>query len=192
MNPDIETLVSEIREREARLEERFRQAKTKFQYEVHGRRVRFSREVREIHRRYRVDLLRYLRRARPLNVLTSPVIYAMIVPLLILDLSIMLYQHICFRAYGIPRVRRTDYLVIDRHRLDYLNHIEKFNCVYCSYANGLIAFAREILARTEQYWCPIRHARPVLDAHGRYSRFLDYGEAQGYQEGRDELRRNFD
>jgi hypothetical protein len=192
MNPEIEKLVSEIREREARLEQRFRQAEREFRYELHGRRVRFSQEIRELHRRYRIGLLRYLRRARPLNVVTAPVIYAMIVPLLILDASVTLYQQICFRAYGVPRVRRRNYLVVDRHRLGYLNPVEKLNCAYCSYANGLIAYAREVLARTEQYWCPIRHARPVLDAHARYAGFVDYGDAPGYREGLDRLRRSFD
>jgi len=190
MKPDVEKLVEEIREREARLEERFKRAEREFRYEVHGRRVRFSEEIHAIHRRYRVGLLRYLRGARPLNVLTAPVIYGMIVPLVFLDASVTLYQHVCFRAYGVPRVRRRNYWVVDRHRLGYLNPLEKLNCAYCSYANGLIAYAREILARTEQYWCPIRHARAIRDAHARYPQFLDYGDARGYQEGLAELRRD--
>ena len=189
MKPDIEKLVSDIREREARLQERFAEAEREFRYELHGRRVRFSRELREAHRRYRVGLLRYLRRSRPLFVLTAPVIYAMSVPLVFLDVALAIYQHICFRAYEIPRVRRRDYLVVDRNLLAYLNLLEKFNCVYCSYANGLIAFAREVVARTEQYWCPIRHARRIADPHDRYPHFLDYGDASRYREGLEELRR---
>lgn len=46
------------------------------------------------------------------------------------------------------------------------------------YTNGLIAYAREILARTEQYWCPIKHAHKVLGTHDRYALFLDYGDAE--------------
>ena len=34
--------------------------------------------------------------------------------------------------------------------------------------------------RTEQYWCPIKHARKILDAHPRYDTFLDYGDAIAY------------
>jgi len=192
MKPDVEKLVSEIREREARLQERFAQAEREFRYELHGRRVRFAREVREAQRRYRISLLRYLRRARPLNVLTAPIIYAMAVPLVFLDLCLAIYQHTCFRAYGIPRVRRRDYIVIDRHRLAYLNPIEKLNCAYCGYGNGLIAFAREVVARTEQYWCPIRHARPIPAPHDRYARFLDYGDAGSWREGLEALRREFE
>lgn len=188
MKPEIEKLVSEIREREARLQERFTEAEREFRYELHGRRVRFTREVRDAHRRYQTSLLHYLRGARFLNVLTAPIIYGMVVPLLFLDVSLAIYQHTCFRAYGVPRVRRRDYLVADRHRLAYLNPIEKINCAYCSYGNGLIAFAREVVARTEQYWCPIRHARPIPTPHDRYARFLDYGDAGGWHAGLEALR----
>jgi hypothetical protein len=72
-----------------------------------------------------------------------------------------------------------------RHKLAYLNGIEKVNCTFCSYANGLIAYVREVAGRTEQYWCPITHARAIPAPHQRYHEFLDYGDAQGY---RNELR----
>jgi hypothetical protein len=97
------------------------------------------------------------------------------------DLSITLYQYICFSAYRVPRVRRRDYFVIDRYQLSYLNGIEKINCVYCGYGNGLMAYSREIVSRTEQYWCPIKHARRIRDAHARYERFAEYGDAMNYQ-----------
>ena len=96
-----------------------------------------------------------------------------------MDIWISLYQWVCFRVYGVPRVRRQDYLIIDRHRLGYLNGIEKLNCVYCGYANGLFAYLREIAGRTEQYWCPIKHARKIRQPHSRYPRFLEYGDARG-------------
>ena len=41
----------------------------------------------------------------------------------------------------------------------------------------LLAYASEITARTEQYFCPIKHARKILGAHSRYKDYLDYGEA---------------
>jgi hypothetical protein len=105
-------------------------------------------------------------------VLTAPVIYAVIVPLVLLDLFVTIYQRVCFPVYGIPKVNRGDYLIFDRHHLAYLNALEKLNCAYCSYANGLIAYVREIAGRTEQYWCPIKHARrdwgsPGLQARSR-------------------------
>src|ERR1035441_101694 len=67
---------------------------------------------------------------------------------LLLDASVALYQFVCFPIYGIPKVPRKDYLVFDRGVLAYLNTIEKVGCIYCSYANGLLALITEIAART--------------------------------------------
>jgi len=89
-------------------------------------------------------------------------------------------QALCFPVYRIVKVRRADYIVLDRHQLGYLNLFEKIHCNYCGYASGLVAYVYEILARTEQYFCPIKHARRILGIHSRYRRFLDYGEAADY------------
>ena len=80
-------------------------------------------------------------------------------------------------VYGIHKVLRQDRFVFDRAQLGYLNLFERVNCAYCSYANGLISYVREIAGRTEQYWCPIKHARRMHDAHGRYHEFFEYGDA---------------
>jgi hypothetical protein len=65
------------------------------------------------------------------------------------------------------------------------------HCLYCSYAVGLLAYAGEIIARTEQYFCPIKHANKVLAAHSRYRHFLRYGDEDDFhgklEEFRDEL-----
>lgn len=106
-----------------------------------------------------------------------------------MELWVTTYQWICFPIYRIPRVRRRTYCVLDRHRLGYLNGIEKANCVFCGYANGVIAYVREVAARTEQYWCPIKHATSVPAPHDRYHLFLDYGDAEGYREQLPILRR---
>jgi hypothetical protein len=52
------------------------------------------------------------------------------------------------------KVKRSDYIVFDRHQLHYLNFIEKFHCTYCEYGNGLMGYMTEILARTEEYFAP--------------------------------------
>jgi hypothetical protein len=145
-------------------------------------RIAFEQEVLRRHRELKTRLSRYILSARPLVVLTAPVIYSLIVPLMILDLSVSLYQAICFPAYGIEKVRRRDYFSFDRGHLAYLNALEKLNCAYCSYANGLIAYVREIAGRTEQHWCPIKHARRVIAAHEHYRDFVGYGEAEAYRE----------
>ncbi|MDB6046794.1 MAG: hypothetical protein JWM63_5345 [Gammaproteobacteria bacterium] len=80
-------------------------------------------------------------------------------------------------------------MIFDRYQLVYLNLIERVNCLYCSYANGLVAYVREIAARTEQYWCPIKHARRVVAAHEHYPKFADYGDAESYHQELARLRR---
>lgn len=107
--------------------------------------------------------------------------YFCAIPFVLLDLVVRMYQAICFPIYGIPKVDRGAYLIFDRGRLPYLNVIEKAGCVYCSYANGVLAYIGEIVARTEQHFCPIKHASAEARAHSRYSRFLPYGDAEAYR-----------
>lgn len=113
--------------------------------------------------------------------LTTPIIYAMIVPTLVLDLCVCIYQAVCFRAWGIVRVRRSDYIAIDRHRLPYLSALQKAHCVYCGYVTGVYAFASEVAARTEQYWCPIKHEVKMAGRHRRYEGFAPYGDARAFR-----------
>ena len=79
-------------------------------------------------------------------------------------------------------MRRGDYIIVDRHHLSYLNIIEKINCIYCGYVSGLLTYSREIVARTEQYWCPIKHARKVVNPHRQYADFARYGDSEDYVE----------
>lgn len=123
--------------------------------------------------------------------LTSPLIWSCLLPLALLDLVGTVYQAICFPVYGIPKVRRRDYLIFDRHHLDYLTAADKLNCEYCAYANGIAAYFTEIAARTEQHWCPIKHAREIERAHSRYGHFLAHGDAAGYRARFPALRRAF-
>ena len=139
-------------------------------------------------RRHRAPLLAYVLRGDILTIVTAPVIYSLIVPFVMMDLWVSLYQALCFRAWGVVRVRRRAFFAIDRHKLGYLNGLEKLNCVYCSYVNGLIAYVREIAARTEQYWCPIRDGRPVRGRHDRYAGFAPYGDGAAYRERVSSLR----
>ena len=82
-------------------------------------------------------------------------------------------------------------LSLTGYALAYLNIIEKINCIYCGYFNGLIAYVQEVAARTEQYWCPIKYARRVSYMHGRYHKFLEFGDGKGYKERLEQLRSDF-
>jgi len=108
------------------------------------------------------------------------------------DLMMTLFQSLCFPIYGIPHVQRGDYIILDRHALPYLNLVEKLNCEYCAYVNGLLAYTWEIAGRTEQYWCPIKHARKMTTIHLRYVKFLEYGDGAGYREHIEKTRMDFE
>jgi hypothetical protein len=188
MNPKISELLARIQQMELEIELEMKRKRAELQADFEETRVRFEREVLEQQRRFKTGVIAYLLTANLLSVLNAPVIYALLFPMLLLDLSITIYQHICFRAYGIPRVKRSDYFVYDRAHLAYLNLIEKINCAYCSYGNGLMAYGREVVARTEQYWCPIKHARKIMAAHPYYTGFVDFGDAQSYKDELEKLR----
>ena len=188
MNPKISELLARIQQMELEIEQEMKRKRAELQADFEETRVRFEREVLEQQRRFKTGVIAYLLTANLLSVLTAPVIYALFFPMLLLDLSITIYQHICIRAYGIPRVKRSDYFVFDRTHLAYLNLIEKINCAYCSYGNGVMAYGREVVARTEQYWCPIKHARKVMAAHPYYTGFVDFGDAESYKNELENLR----
>jgi hypothetical protein len=168
------------------LRARLRELEQELEVESERLRAEFAQRLADGGERLRQTALRqrlwpYLRGARPAHLLTAPVIYGLLVPLAVLDLALGIYQQVCFRAWGVERVRRRDFFAFDRHRLGYLNIIEKLNCDYCAYANGLIAYAREVAGRTEQYWCPIRHAARANAPHARYRQFVTYGDGEAYQ-----------
>ncbi|MDP2685012.1 MAG: hypothetical protein Q8P20_08330 [bacterium] len=89
--------------------------------------------------------------------LSYPFIWVVLLPLFILDVFIEIYHRICFPLFGIPIIKRRQYIRIDRHKLKYLDWLDKIGCVYCGYANGLLLYASVITAETERYWCGIKH-----------------------------------
>lgn len=188
MNDRIAQLLAQMAALEDELRTAVHEQESRMFFQIKGKRVEFERTVREAHRKLKKSFFRWLVTDRPQNLITGPIIYAMVIPLLMLDLCVSFYQWACFPIYGITRVRRGDYIVFDRRHLAYLNIIEKFHCTYCEYGTGLMAYMGEILARTEQYFCPIKHARKILGTHARYNRFLDYGEADAYEAKLEEYR----
>ena len=161
-------------------------------FQIKGKRIEFEHSIKQAHRQLKTGFFHWLVTYRPQNLITGPVIYSMIMPLAIVDLCVSFYQATCFPIYRIDKVRRADYIVFDRQQLEYLNFIEKFHCTYCAYGTGLIAYIGEIVARTEQYFCPIKHARKILGTHSRYAGFLDYGDAADHEARLEEFRAALD
>ena len=190
-NDRLGQLLAEIRKLEEQILEELHQKEKEYGYKIHETGVRFADEIRRQHQKLRKQLHRYLLGSRFLVLLTTPVIYACLVPITLLDLVCSFYQWICFPIYGIPYVKRGDYLAFDRHHLQYLNLIEKINCEYCAYANGVLNYVVEIAARTEQYWCPIKHFTCVKCTHKRYRHFVNFGDGEGYARRLEQIRKEF-
>jgi len=188
MNDRIQQLLDQITVLEDELRTALSEQPSSMFFQIKGKRVEFEQSIKETHRRLKMNFFRWLVTYRPQNLITGPIIYSMIIPLVITDVFITFYQLTCFPIYGIKKVRRADYIIFDRHKLNYLNFIEKFHCTYCAYGAGMIAYISEIVARTEQYFCPIKHARKILGTHARYARFLDFGEAENYEAKLEEYR----
>ena len=181
MNDKIRHLLNQLGKIEEELSEAIHEQETSVFFQIKGKRVEFEHSIREMHQQLKTGFFQWLVHNRPQNLITGPIIYGMIFPLLMLDFFVSFYQVVCFPIYQISKVKRSDYIVLDRQHLGYLNFIEKFHCTYCAYGAGLIAYIGEIIARTEQYFCPIKHARKIIGTHARYRNFLDYGDSEDYE-----------
>ena len=188
MNEKIRSLLNQITELEDELKTTLHEQESSVLFKIQDKRIEFEQSIRQKHRKLKMGIFRWFVTNRPQNLITGPIIYGMFIPLLMMDLLVSLYQLTCFPIYGVVKVKRSDYIVFDRQHLEYLNFIEKFHCTYCAYGAGLLAYMNEILARTEQYFCPIKHARKVVGTHDRYSRFLEFGEAQDYEDRLEQYR----
>jgi hypothetical protein len=188
MTAPLDLLMEKLKSVESEIETELTKRREQLRFRIENRKVVFAQDVKRLHRTIKIRSARYFIDANPLIVLTAPVIYSLIVPIALADIWVMAYQAICFPVYKIPKVRRRDYLIFDRHHLAYLNTIEKINCAYCSYCNGAIAFVREVASRTEVYWCPIKHARRILGPHPHYQGFADFGDADGFRDRLEQMK----
>ena len=193
MPEKLAELYQQIWQLEERVSDELQSRSDELRIKLERGKVIFDRETRERHRKLAKKLYRFIYDSGIVGlVIMGPLLYAMIAPLVFLDVCLAVFQGVVFSYYKIPKATRSDYIVIDRNRLQYLNAFEKLNCAYCGYANGLIAYVREILARTEKHWCPIRHARSTKAVHSQYRAFLDYGDAESYRADYDEIRERYD
>ena len=189
---EYKNILDEIKSLEKKLLDEIHQKKKKYFYSLHKNRVNFEKGVKKEHKKLATNLIRYVFEANFLTVLTAPAIYLCILPALCLDVVISFYQFVCFPVYKIPKVKRHNYIIIDRQFLAYLNLFEKINCIYCGYFNGLMAYVSEIAGRTEQYFCPVKHAKAPMSIHSRYKHFLDFGDAEEYRKKLKLIERSFE
>lgn len=182
MKSRINQLLTEIENRREELKEEYTKLRKKYNFEFLKWKIIFSKQAKEDNKKKKKSLVDTIFSARVREILSIPFIYGMIIPALILDIFLFVFQQTAFRLYKIPLVKRRDYIVWDRKHLDYLNPLQKLNCLYCSYVNGIFSFAVEVWGRTEKYWCPIKHARKLKTRHGWQKHFADYGDAEGFKD----------
>ena len=182
MGTRLDTLLAELHTLEGQIQAEMAEHASTLRYKIENHRVTFEKAVKDAHLKLRQGMPSYLRGATPMIVLTAPFIYAVIIPFMLLDLFVSVSHAVCFPAYKIEKVKRRYYITFDRRYLSYLNWLEKFNCLYCAYGNGVVAYAREVAARTELRWCPIKHAQRVKGHHPHYHNFAEFGDAKAYRE----------
>ncbi|MFA7610819.1 MAG: hypothetical protein WCY51_04940, partial [Sulfurimonas sp.] len=181
MDSRIEEIAAQIKTLEDELMVELRKKQSEFFYTLEDKKVRFKESVIKEGRLKIESSIKYLSSFPVLAVLTIPFIWSMMLPALVVDIFVTIFQAVCFPIYKIPKVKRSDYVVIDRFNLFYLDRVEKINCLYCEYFNGVIGYTREVAARTEQFWCPIKHSKPQIDMHSRYDKFFDFGDFDTYR-----------
>jgi len=192
-NSRINEIYTKIKSLEEDLKKEYEKNKEKFYFDKNfNKKFQFDREYINKYKSKVINSFKYLWRERISIILTIPIIWSVLIPAFLLDIIVSLYQAICFPIYRIPKVNRKEYIIIDRYNLFYLNKIQQINCLYCEYFNGLMGYVREVAGRTEQYWCPIKHADKTKDTHSRYNKFFDYGDAKSFQEEIDIVREDFD
>ena len=190
MNDKIREIVEEIEAMKVKLAEEIAQQESHISYEIQNGYVKFEKDVLEKQKRNMKNLLAWFGDVPLLQFLTAPIIYGMVIPAVLFEVIIFMYQHVVFRIFKLEFLKRSDYMVFDRHYLGYLNPVEKLNCIYCSYINGVLQYASAIAGRTEFYFCPIKHAKKVAYEHDYYHEYFAYGDEEDYQKKLKELRKN--
>jgi len=191
MNDKIREIVEEIEAMKVKLGEEIADHESHISYEIQNGYVKFEKDVLDKQKENIKNLLAFFREVPPVQFLTAPIMYGMVIPAVVLDVIIFIYQQVVFRIFKFKFLKRSDYIVFDHHYLGYLNSVEKLNCVYCSYINGLMQYASAIAARTEFYFCPIKHAKKIAYQNDYYHEYLMYGDEVDYQKKLKELRNKF-
>ena len=123
-----------------------------------------------------IGLGAFVKRLRPINLLTGPLIYGMVIPLVFLDVCVWIYQYLCFPIYKLPRIERFAFNAFDRQQLRYLDWVSKAHCTYCAYAMGVASFSMAVIQATEAYFCPIKHQRRKTVATATAVPYVEFEE----------------
>ena len=145
MTAQLDVLTEKLRSVQAEIEAELAKRREKLRFHLENRRIVFEKEVLRIHHEIKTRASRYLIDANPLMILTAPVIYSLIVPV-----GCLISGHgvsgDLFSGYKIP-MAACDYAGASTATISPISTSSKINCAL-PYANGAIAFAREVASRT--------------------------------------------
>ncbi len=186
MQDRIKQILIDIQEKKEQIkkdyEKLYQNFKEKYGFTISWKKVSWPKnKILEL-KKYKKSAIESIFSSNMREILSIPFIYAMLIPAIILDIFLFIYQQTALRLYKIPLVKRSDFIIFDRAKLPYLNWIQKLNCIYCSYFNGLMQFAVEVAWRTEKYWCPIKHAKKKYGEHNWEIHFAPYGDAKWFKQ----------
>lgn len=95
----------------------------------------------------------HVRRIGWLRTLAGALPMYLSIPFLILShltLSLLFYQWAVRPLFGTRRLAWRDYIVIDRHRIEGLSWFDRFNCMFCGYANGVCTLINKELDQFQE------------------------------------------
>ena len=101
--PRIEELGAKITALEIELEAELAKRRAELRVGFERGKAAFEEEIVRRHRELRTRLSTYVLRARPLVVLSAPFIYSVLIPLVLLDLFVTIYQAYVFQFMGFQK-----------------------------------------------------------------------------------------
>src|SRR5258705_13556592 len=88
MNDTLDSLLDRMQQLEKELLRELQRKQTEFSYKVQQKKVRFTAEADALNKTFRMRLSRFLGQSRFLVLLTTPVIWSVLVPIAFLDLGV--------------------------------------------------------------------------------------------------------
>lgn len=181
MKSKINKILEDISSKREELLSEYEKLKDRYWFKIEWNKIVWNKEREKELKKSRKSIADTIFGTEFREFLSIPFIWMMIIPAVILDIWLFIYQNTAIRLYKIPLAKRSDYIVFDRKELAYLNWIQKINCIYCSYVNWLFQYWVEVAWRTEKYWCPIKHARKKAWGHDWEEHFADYWDPDGFK-----------
>jgi hypothetical protein len=105
MPEKLHILLAKMAELENEINQTLRAQENEIRFHFRGKKVIFDRSIKEAHRKLKINFFRWLA-TRPQNLITGPIIYMMIFPILLIDIFVSFYQWTCFPVYGISKISR--------------------------------------------------------------------------------------